>query len=62
MRVLLEHIHTTLFVIGFVALERGVAVMVSPGLAWTVAGLVLMFLGAWPYLRPAPIAVEHRRH
>lgn len=51
-RGLREHAHTTIFSIGFVALERGIAVTFTPGIAAIVGGVVLMFLGAWPFLRP----------
>jgi hypothetical protein len=44
--------NTTLFAVGFVAFESGMAQWVGRSGASTVGGLILMMVAAWPMLRP----------
>ena len=49
-QVLRENVHTVLYLAGFALVCRGVAGWSVPA-AELVAGVVLMAMGAWPYLR-----------
>jgi hypothetical protein len=49
-KLLLGHANACVFGIGLVAALRGIALW-SPPAAYVVGGTVLMFVGAWPYLR-----------
>ena len=45
-----ENVNLVLVLVGFAALEAGVAMQWSRPIAAMVGGLVLMAGGAWPYL------------
>lgn len=51
MRLLLENVSGLLVLVGFVALEAGIAVHWSGPLAAIVGGPILMAVGAVPYVR-----------
>ena len=50
MNALRENANTVVFVAGLLTLLRGVALW-SPPAAYIVAGVVLMLVGVWPFLR-----------
>jgi hypothetical protein len=49
-KLILSNVNACVFGLGFLAALRGVSLW-SPAAAWVTAGVVLMAIGAWPFLR-----------
>lgn len=54
LRLLLENVNAMIVLAGFVAFEWGIALHWSGAIAAMIGGAILMAVGTWPYLRPAP--------